>query len=285
MIGDVTDCELDGFAVGEVSHGVNRYDQRRWRGGIIATFPQVLHAALMEIEHSHILSDVVNWNREGNAFLIKMPQEFTSIMLPAYFRTKKLSAFKRQLRAYGFVRRDAIVGTADLDEYHHAMFHRDHPENLMMMTRSGAAIISSYARDSAVAAPTRGNPGPRRVTVLQQQGHQSPAAAPPPEFPLVMRALTISSDRLSAMPLAAPVRSSNSQCNCPPDGFYPRPDQTPSDALIPVGGNTVRLESQYSSMDWQNDWNPRTSPGWHLWLQLTFMTFDSDAIQIDVPDV
>jgi len=94
-----------------------------------------LYAMLREIEDS--TSDVICWNEGGDAFVIQKPKDFTAVLLPKYFRTKKFTSFQRQLNAYGFVRGNMYAGQEDMHIYHHEIFHRDHQDRLPSIKRRG----------------------------------------------------------------------------------------------------------------------------------------------------
>lgn len=117
---------------------VKNHEARRRQGGITVTFPIKLHTMLQEIEQSGTHADVVCWNAEGNAFLILKPKEFTTVLLPGYFRTNKFNSFQRQLNAYGFTRGNFHSGQEDRHIYHHDIFHRDHPGCLDTIKRRGS---------------------------------------------------------------------------------------------------------------------------------------------------
>ena len=67
-------------------------------------------------------TDIVDWNMEGTAIMIKEPFKFAQIVLPIYFKHNKLTSFIRQLNMYDF--RKSKQQMYDLI-YSHDFFQRD----------------------------------------------------------------------------------------------------------------------------------------------------------------
>jgi heat shock transcription factor 1 len=44
-----------------------------------------------------IYEDIVGWNEEGNAFIVKRVNEFTETILPKYFKHSNFASFVRQV--------------------------------------------------------------------------------------------------------------------------------------------------------------------------------------------
>lgn len=66
--------------------------------------------------------DIVDWNFEGNAIVIKKPQEFAQTVLNIYFKHKNLTSFVRQLNMYNFHKQR----TPKIEHvYFHELFQRD----------------------------------------------------------------------------------------------------------------------------------------------------------------
>jgi len=42
-------------------------------------------------------NDIVSWNEDGTAFIIKKPTEFSQTVLPLYFKHSNLTSFVRQV--------------------------------------------------------------------------------------------------------------------------------------------------------------------------------------------
>jgi hypothetical protein len=57
---------------------------------------------IYEILENPIHFDLISWNLEGNAFLIKNVTEFTEKVLPKYFKHNNFASFVRQLNLYDF---------------------------------------------------------------------------------------------------------------------------------------------------------------------------------------
>ncbi len=60
--------------------------------------------------------DIVDWNPEGTAIVIKMPIEFGAKVLPTYFKHNNLTSFVRQLNMYNFHKRRT-------QKYDHVYYH------------------------------------------------------------------------------------------------------------------------------------------------------------------
>jgi hypothetical protein len=57
---------------------------------------------IYEILENPIHYDLISWNLEGNAFIIKNVTEFTEKVLPKYFKHNNFASFVRQLNLYDF---------------------------------------------------------------------------------------------------------------------------------------------------------------------------------------
>jgi hypothetical protein len=65
--------------------------------------------------------EVIDWNAEGTAIVIKKPSEFCQKVLPTYFKHNNLTSFVRQLNMYNFHKRR----TQNVDHvYYHDLFQR-----------------------------------------------------------------------------------------------------------------------------------------------------------------
>mmetsp|Transcript_25405 Transcript_25405/g.38525 ORF Transcript_25405/g.38525 Transcript_25405/m.38525 type:complete len:202 (+) Transcript_25405:192-797(+) len=105
--------------------------------GAKLTFPMKLHNMLMDIALLGRSSNIVHWNEDGSAFAICDPREFSDSCLPKYFRTNRFASFQRQLRAYGFRRKNLYAGQGGIHIYVHPTFHRDTPERVPFIKREG----------------------------------------------------------------------------------------------------------------------------------------------------
>eukprot|EP01117_Protostelium_nocturnum_P012224 TRINITY_DN4494_c0_g1_i1.p1 TRINITY_DN4494_c0_g1~~TRINITY_DN4494_c0_g1_i1.p1 ORF type:complete len:287 (-),score=111.07 TRINITY_DN4494_c0_g1_i1:83-943(-) len=75
-------------------------------------------------------SEIVNWNENGDAFVILKPVEFSSEILPKYFKHNNLCSFIRQLNTYGFNKQESKQW-----EFKHELFQKNHPEHLKNIAR------------------------------------------------------------------------------------------------------------------------------------------------------
>ena len=88
------------------------------------TFPSRLHHMLSDVDAKG-LTDIVEWQPHGRAFIIIEPRELHTNILPLYFKSIKWSSFQRQLNIYGFSR---LTCGVDRGCYYHPKFLRGRPE-------------------------------------------------------------------------------------------------------------------------------------------------------------
>lgn len=83
-----------------------------------------------KIVSSSKFKDTISWSEDGLSFIIKEEYNFTSNVLPKYFKHKNFSSFNRQLNMYDFhkVREDAL-------EFSHPLFQRNGSKLLKNITR------------------------------------------------------------------------------------------------------------------------------------------------------
>ena len=65
---------------------------RKKTGGVTQPFPEKLHEMLDQVAEP----SVVGWLPHGRAFIVRKPKEFTSQIMPKFFRQTKLTSFQRQ---------------------------------------------------------------------------------------------------------------------------------------------------------------------------------------------
>lgn len=73
----------------------------RTRAKPAASVAPFLHK-IYEILENPVHNDLISWNDEGTAFLIKNVTEFTDQVLPKYFKHNNFASFVRQLNLYDF---------------------------------------------------------------------------------------------------------------------------------------------------------------------------------------
>ena len=103
--------------------------------------------------------DIVCWSEDGETFVVKDPQKFQEVCIPAYFKHAKFSSFVRQLNFYAFrkikysdnVRLDPKLEaeTANFWRFRHENFRRGHPELLIEIKR-----VNSQKNSNTKPAPT-----------------------------------------------------------------------------------------------------------------------------------
>ena len=87
------------------------------------TFPLKLSTILSMSELSHIIC----WSPHGRAFKVFNPEKLESEVLPKFFKTSRMSSFRKQLSLWGFTR---IYSGPDIGSYYHAFFLRGTPQFL-----------------------------------------------------------------------------------------------------------------------------------------------------------
>jgi len=90
--------------------------------------------------------EVIDWNPEGTALVIKKPSDFCQKVLPAYFKHNNLTSFVRQLNMYNFHKRR----TQNIDHvYYHELFQRGKKNLLKEIKRKN----HDHAADKAQKSP------------------------------------------------------------------------------------------------------------------------------------
>lgn len=90
--------------------------------------------------------DIIDWNPEGTALVIKKPSEFCQKVLPTYFKHNNLTSFVRQLNMYNFHKRR----TQNIDHvYYHELFQRGKKHLLKEIKRKN----HEHAADKALKSP------------------------------------------------------------------------------------------------------------------------------------
>lgn len=98
--------------------------------------------------------DVVSWSDEGDSFIVKDIESFSTEVIPVHFKHNKFSSFVRQLNFYGFRKvkgKLTVVGATTCSwEFRHPAFLKGQPELLENIKRSSS-------RGNAHAQPRGGN--------------------------------------------------------------------------------------------------------------------------------
>jgi len=110
-------------------------EKKHLRDGIKHLFPCKLYKMLQDLEFQNKYQEVIHWNEEGDSFTIRNTKEFSTALLPKYFRTGQFTSFTRQLRAYGFIQKKPWGSQKCIRTYAHFLFHRDHPECIEKIKR------------------------------------------------------------------------------------------------------------------------------------------------------
>lgn len=98
-----------------------------------------------EMVNNPKFSDVISWTETGYSFAILNITQFTTKVLPVYFKHKNFSSFVRQLNMYDFHKeRD----TGDIQIYTHSSFIRGHPEKLNEVHRKTTDFLTDNGPSS-----------------------------------------------------------------------------------------------------------------------------------------
>jgi hypothetical protein len=81
----------------------NKTGKKRRRRKKTPSFALILYDLLVDAE-AEGNDNIISFTPTGNAFQVHHPQKCEQMILPRYFRTKKIDSFKRQVSIYGFER-------------------------------------------------------------------------------------------------------------------------------------------------------------------------------------
>ena len=112
--------------------------------------------------------DIVDWNTEGTAIIIKKPLEFGQIALPAYFKHSNLTSFVRQLNMYDFHKRR----TSNYDHvYYHDLFQRGKKHLLKEIKRKNqeSTLASIQKAIEALEQVQTGRPSESTTNIYENQ--------------------------------------------------------------------------------------------------------------------
>lgn len=105
-----------------------------------ATFPVKLHMILS----NPALENIISWLPHGRSWRITQQKEFTTKVIPLYFRHSSFSSFTRQVSGWAFSR---IFSGADFNSHYHELFLRGMPHLCHKMKRLVATdMIERKAR-------------------------------------------------------------------------------------------------------------------------------------------
>lgn len=79
--------------------------------------------------------DIISWNKEGTAFVVKNVNEFSEKILPKYFKHNNFSSFVRQLNMYDFHKSKQ---DSKENEFKHRLFRRGQKHLLAEIKRKGS---------------------------------------------------------------------------------------------------------------------------------------------------
>ena len=96
------------------------------------------------------LDHIVGWCLHGRCFVIHEPKDFVEIILPRYFREKKIASFHRQLHLYDFCR---ITTGRDRGAYYHELFLKGKAFLSLYMNRTKIKGTRIRPRNNPKAEP------------------------------------------------------------------------------------------------------------------------------------
>eukprot|EP01116_Phalansterium_solitarium_P017747 TRINITY_DN4450_c1_g2_i1.p1 TRINITY_DN4450_c1_g2~~TRINITY_DN4450_c1_g2_i1.p1 ORF type:complete len:373 (+),score=90.27 TRINITY_DN4450_c1_g2_i1:136-1119(+) len=112
---------------------------------------------------------IVSWSESKDSFVIFLPEEFSKVILPKYFKHSNLSSFVRQLNFYGWKKVENASSQANRIEFRHELFqphnpaqlcsivrkksHKRHDEPLLLSLSVGSSASSMQSGASCAAAP------------------------------------------------------------------------------------------------------------------------------------
>lgn len=97
-----------------------------------ASTPPFLLKTYMLVEDP-ATDDVISWNSDGSAFIVRQPAEFARDLLPTLFKHSNFSSFVRQLNTYGFSK----ITTSQW-EFSNDLFRKGHKDLLCDIRRKKA---------------------------------------------------------------------------------------------------------------------------------------------------
>jgi hypothetical protein len=65
--------------------------------------------------------DIISWSQSGESFVVHKPSEFSTLMLPQFFKHSNFQSFVRQLNLYGFHK---LKQAPNFHEFAHGLFKR-----------------------------------------------------------------------------------------------------------------------------------------------------------------
>jgi len=92
-----------------------------------------------EILENPVYNDIISWNREGNAFIVKKINEFSEKILPKYFKHNNFASFVRQLNMYDFHKSRQENNE---NEFRHKLFKRGQKHLLSEIKRKISEVQS-----------------------------------------------------------------------------------------------------------------------------------------------
>ncbi|KAI9100573.1 HSF-type DNA-binding-domain-containing protein [Phlyctochytrium arcticum] len=134
-----------------------------------AAFVLKVFNLLKQPEHSKY----VEWNDEGDVFIIFHSEEFAEKVLPNYFKHKKFPSFVRQLNIYGFyrvsdARKSPYVRNKEACVFSHKFFLRDRPELLAAIKRRAPKKNSKSGNDDGLEDNGQTLPGSGQAGLSEQ---------------------------------------------------------------------------------------------------------------------
>ncbi|KAL7541942.1 hypothetical protein ACHAXR_011371 [Thalassiosira sp. AJA248-18] len=112
-------------------------------------------------------SNAVSWLPHGRAFKILDQQDFMEVVVPMFFKQKKIRSFYRQLNLWGFKR---VLKGVDAGAWHNKFFLRGAPEEMKKMVRTKIKGSSSIHLDDQEVPDFYSMPSLPSVTTRPMSG-------------------------------------------------------------------------------------------------------------------
>jgi len=191
---------------------------RKKTGGVTQPFPDKLHEMLSHESSDDPARAIVSWLPHGRAFIVRKPKEFTTEIMPKYFRQTKLTSFQRQLNLYGFRR---ITQGADSGAYYHPLFLQGRPSLSQRMVRQKVKGTGHKQPSDASSEPNFYSMPPVEPEYPNQQQIATPYGEPFSNNQILM-------PPLQQAPAAVPLPPSQHLLAAqPPRAAVPPPTQGP----------------------------------------------------------
>jgi hypothetical protein len=148
---DKTDKIEDENADGDVETGdmAKRFLPAYKKANAALTFPEKMMNLMKYVEEKNKIEKdfCVSWLPEGKAFVIYNIKEFTSSVIPKFFKASKFCSFTRKLYRWGFRQLNRGIGPDEPIIFGNEYFQRDNADLMVNMRSITAASIRKRESD------------------------------------------------------------------------------------------------------------------------------------------